>query len=80
MINKIWNRMMKIKADKFWHFIAFREFTAILIRTGLPLAWILIITITLGIGKEIYDWYKGQYIDYGDLFADALGILMGFIN
>jgi hypothetical protein len=80
MIDKIWDKMMQVRADKFWHFIAFREFTALLLKTGIPIGFIISITLILGIGKEFYDWHKGQYFDFGDLFADFLGVICGIIN
>lgn len=80
MIDKIWNKMCKVGIDKLWHFIAFREFTALLLRTSLTIPIILIIVIGLAIGKEFWDWWHGDYVDFGDLLADALGITMAFIN
>jgi len=79
--NRIWSKyLMKIQADKFMHFIAFREFTSALIRMCVWNWAILIIVIALGIGKELWDWQHGRYFDFGDLLADALGIGLGFIN
>lgn len=80
MIDKIWGKMLNIGKDKFWHFICFREFTAILIKTGLSPIWVIAIGVLLGIGKELWDWTHGRYFDFGDLFADLLGIGLGFIN
>jgi len=79
-MTKLWNKMLRIGKDKLWHFILLNQITAVLLKVSLPIVWILVITIGLSVGKEIYDWYKGQYVDFGDLFADALGIGLGFIN
>lgn len=75
-----WSKhLMKIKADKFWHFIAFREFTAILMRTGSPSVWVIAIGILLGIGKELWDRAHGGDFDFGDLMADIVGIFLAYM-
>lgn len=79
MIDKIWNWMLKI-SDKAWHYIGFRELTSLLLKRRVWTPTILIIVIILAIGKEWHDWYKGENVDFGDLLADVLGILMAFIN
>lgn len=81
MIDAIWDKMCRVGIDKLWHFIGFREFTSCLLRhTTLWIVAIWFIVITLAIGKEIYDWWKGEGVDPFDLLADGLGILIAFIN
>jgi len=78
--NEIWDKyLMKIQADKFLHFIAFREFTSALLRACVWAWVILIIVIALGIGKELWDWNHGRYFDFGDLLADAIGTGLAYI-
>lgn len=79
-MTKLWNIILKIPKDKFLHFIAFREFTAILIKMGLSPIWIIVIGVLLGIGKELWDKAHGRNFDFGDLLADGIGIITAFIN
>jgi hypothetical protein len=45
-----------------------------------PIIGLLALTVSIGIEKELYDWDKGQYFDFGDLLADVLGIGLGILN
>jgi hypothetical protein len=80
MWNCVWsNYMMKVKADKFWHFIGFLFFT---IALNVAQIWnwvILMVVIILAIGKELWDWNHGRYFDFGDLMADAVGIFLAYV-
>jgi len=37
----------------------------------------VIVALLAGIGKEAYDRKKGGIFDFNDIFADAIGILVG---
>jgi hypothetical protein len=83
-IIKMWdclwgNYMMKVKADKFWHFIGFLFFT---IALNVAQIWnwvILTVVIILAIGKELWDWNHGRYFDFADLMADAVRIFLAYV-
>jgi hypothetical protein len=79
-MNKLWNKMLRIPKDKLWHFVLLNQVTAVLLKVSLPVVWVLVITIGLSVGKEIYDRHKGQYVDFGDLFADFMGIGLAFLT
>ena len=71
--------MMKVKADKFWHFIAFFFFTIALHIAQVNGILILIIVGMLAIGKELWDWQQGRYFDFGDLTADLIGVFLAYM-
>ena len=70
--------MMKVKADKFWHFIAFLFFTFILLIAHVWSWLACILVVGLAIGKELWDWWHGSYFDTHDLMADAIGVFLAW--
>lgn len=78
--NHAWNTyMMKVRADKFWHFIAFLFFTIALHIAQIWDVVILILVGVLAIGKEFWDWQHGRHFDFGDLMADIVGIFLAYM-
>lgn len=73
----------KIPQDKLLHF----TFSLVLMRVlsvfaGDKLFYRLLsalVVFLLGVFKELYDKKRGEQMSKGDLFADALGVLVGFI-
>ena len=73
----------KIPQDKLLHF----TFSLVLMRVlsvfaGDKLFYRLLsalAVLSIGILKELYDKKRGQEISKGDLFTDALGVLVGII-
>lgn len=75
-MNSVLNIDKYIRADLFKHFIASALICLILV-IFLP-TWVAgLITLGIGIGKEIYDKYKPNPtgFDIVDLVADVIGIL-----
>lgn len=66
----------KIGKDKLQHAIVSAAICVTLkCVLGLPLA--VILTLTVGVGKEIWDKKSGGKVDFGDLLADVVGIIIG---
>lgn len=66
----------KIGKDKLQHAIVSALICAVLkCVVGLPLA--VILTLIVGVGKEIWDKKSGGKVDFGDLLADVVGIIIG---
>jgi hypothetical protein len=62
--------------NKFWHFLTCLILSAFF---TLILGWItaFFIVISLGIGKECWDKWRGNIFDVWDLGADILGTIIG---
>ena len=73
------NYLMNVQADKFWHFIGFLFLTITLHLYQVSNIFVLIIVITLGVGKEFWDWWHGRYFDFKDLMADAIGVFLAYM-
>jgi uncharacterized protein YfiM (DUF2279 family) len=68
----------KVGIDKVAHF-ALSAFLCLAIARFLPL-WVgITATMALGIGKEVYDAKTGGKVDWKDLIADGLGIVLATI-
>lgn len=66
--------------DKKLHFLVSALLTEIFYDVGIPLWIAMLITLGIGIGKELYDKYvKKTMFDVKDLIADIVGILIGGI-
>lgn len=76
-MEKIFNWLGKLPADKYLHFIAGMLIVAV-IATFFPMAadqaWI--VAVIIGFGKEIYDRYNDGVFDILDLFATWAGGLI----
>lgn len=65
---------MKLQSDKILHFLASGLIFMIILMFTQSLDWAFLIAILVGIGKEIYDYYKKGFADFYDVVADLLGI------
>jgi len=65
----------KVGTDKVAHF-AVSAFLCLAIGRFLPFWASAVITLALGIGKEVYDAKTGGKVDKKDILADALGVLV----
>lgn len=65
--------------DKLAHFGTAFVGTRLLVIFGVPLGWILGITITVSIAKELYDMKFNDGFSKWDLVYDVIGIGMGLI-
>ena len=65
------------KEDKLKHIVV-SAIIMVILAIFLP-KWIAaIVTLSISIGKELYDKYSGKgYAEWKDLFADIIGILIG---
>lgn len=45
----------------------------------LSLVWSLVVTLMVGLGKEIWDHYYGSGFCWWDLLANAVGIVVGLL-
>jgi hypothetical protein len=69
---------LKLHSDKFWHFLGCFILSAFF-TSWLGLIAGLILGITLGIGKELWDKWSGKKFDLWDLGADILGTILGVL-
>ncbi len=77
----------KIGADRILHVLACLIITLVVTlichKCGEG-AWVAaaigaVVSIVVGIGKELYDFFAGGYVDRGDLAADFAGAMAGMI-
>ena len=79
MIRAFYNRLIqRIGIDKVAHF-AVSAFLCLAISRFLPVWAGITATMVLGIGKEVYDALTGGKVDWKDLLADTLGVVLATI-
>ena len=65
--------------DKYKHIVV-SAIIAVTLNLFLPWWGAALITLAIGIGKEVYDKVRGKgYAEWKDLLADLVGILIGIL-
>jgi VanZ family protein len=69
---------LEIQQDKILHFL-FSLGLVIILHIKSKILDSILITVLIGLTKEVYDIYFGEGFSSGDLLADMSGILIGII-